>query len=55
MVHWAMRLHAGSGGGVRPIVVLLGTACFTMIVAYIPATVSAAMDSTCGVLVKKRL
>ncbi|MBQ3440709.1 hypothetical protein IJG27_00110 [Candidatus Saccharibacteria bacterium] len=50
-----MGLRSGAGGGVRPMVVLGGTACFTMVVAYIPATTPAAVGSMCDALVKKRL
>ena len=44
-----MSLRTGSGGGVRPIMVLDSTTWITMIVAYIPATAPAPMGSMCGV------
>ena len=55
MVRWAMRLRAGTGGGVRPIMVLYGTTCVTMVVAYLLATTTAAVGTMCDALVKKRL
>ncbi len=55
MVRCTMRLRTGTGGGVRPIMVLDGTAWVTMVVAYIPAAMPAALESMSGALVKKRL
>ena len=50
-----MRLRAGTGGVVLRIMVRNGTSCITMVVAYLPATVAAAMGTMCDALVKKRL
>ena len=44
MVRWRLRLRAGSGGGVRPIMVLSGTS-WVIMVAYIPPTIAAAVGS----------
>ena len=55
MILYMMRLRAGAGGAVLRIMVRYGTACITMVVAYIPATTAATVGSMCGALVKKRL
>ena len=52
MVRCSLRLRSGAGGGVRPIMVLDGTAWVTMVVAYmlwVTATTSAALGSMCAV------
>ena len=55
MVRWTVSLRAGTGGAVLRLMVRNGTSCITMVVAYLPATSTATLGSTCDALVKKRL
>ncbi len=55
MVRCTRSLRTGTGGVVLRIVVRGGINCITMVVAYIPAPTAAAMGSTCGALVRKRM
>ena len=54
MVLCTMRICTATGGALKRAMVRYGTTWITMVVAYIPATASAAMGSTSAALVRKR-